>query len=274
MDTDPALAEQILEANICGFQKRMLLSQLRTGKIEKKIIREIVCQLSELDLVLPEPVSARAVEAWYADLCDDVPVLDRWGEDDYLQIINLSVRHLAEKEPQWKPVVDLLPNAFGSDSDRMKEARGRAFAHVMPLLGQKNTLTDEKRRLLEEDYSILEDGSEPDVQLAQLLRKNLDTGAVRQRGEFKPYTAIIWELMGGESAWNRMYPMLKKERIQEWDTTGRQILSEGVTADYDTQTSILSIYMQSKGAELPVKSLFSHWLQLACKNGNSTAKFE
>lgn len=272
--TDSKLIKQIVMADICGSLKRKLLDQLSVGKIEKKLIREVVNQLTELDLLLPDTASMQVISTWYAEKCSDVEQIGRWGDDIYSQIINLAILQLSEKEPQWKRVIDMLPDVFCSDANRLKEARGRAFSTVMPLNSKRKINIEEIVDQLEEDYAVLKDSSGTNMQLAQLLRKSLDTGAIRQCGELQPYTSIIWQLMGGETAWSRMFPMLQKNRIQQWDSAARQVLAETVITDYDTQTSILSIYLQCKGALPAVKSVFAHWLRLACKNGNSTTNFE
>lgn len=270
----PDMTSWILSVNISGSQKRRLLDQLARDKIEKKLIREVVYQLSELNLILPETRSMKSIQTWYRDTCEDPEKCELWGKDTYLRILHIAVNYLAETESQWKCVAEVLPNSFGTNTSILKEARGRAFSAFMPLNGKKNNQEDVQKSQLEADYEALEEASDLDNQLAQMLRRTLDTGVVRQQGELKTYTGIVWELMGGEAGWNQICPMLQKDRIQQWDSSARQILAKKVIADYDTQTSILSVYLQCKGTQPAVKAIFAYWFQYACKNGNSNSKSE
>ena len=257
------IAGLILACGISGTQKKALLRELTARRPDQKLRRTLIRELAETELELPEVIDRAAVTRWYDDLCADAELLDRWGEQDLPLILQITIEQLSDQDTAWESVQRLLPGPFAVRDQALKESRGRTLARLCPLHCREIPLTADLRSVLEEDLLRLMDATALDHQLAQLLRISLDQGLIRQRNQLKPYTDIVWELMGGQKCWDELYPLLLQNKLAQWDQAAGEVLEMRVSADRQTQVSLLGLFLQRKGADPCVKDRFAAWRKIA-----------
>ncbi len=263
---DDRVARCVLECGISGSRKRELLRELAATKADARRRKELVADLAELELELPEELTREAVERWYRQQCQDEEQLECWGQDTLPKVLQITIEKLADGSDAWEKVLRLLPGPFAAQNQKLRESRGRAFARICPLHCKEIPLTDAQRALLEEDYLLLQDSTALDRSLSELLRASLDRGEIRQKNQLKPYTDLVWSLMGGQSCWDSLFSMLRQGNVEQWDAAAREILGQAVAADRSTVTSLLSLFLQKKGALPQVKEGFMAWYQFAIRN--------
>lgn len=256
-------AELILDCGISGTEKKELLRELTGQKPDLKLRKKLIWDLSETELELPEEITGASVAEWYYGLCADAELLNRWGQADLPLLLQTLIEQNANRDTAWEKVQRLLPGPFVARDQALRSSRGRALARLCPLYCREVPLTPEARRELEEDYLRLTDATALDHQIAELLRVSLDQGVVRQKGQLKPYTGIVWELMGGQDCWDTLYPLLQQNKLAEWDQAAGAALGLRVTADRQTQIALLGLFLQRKGADPCVKNRFNQWRKIA-----------
>ena len=149
----------------------------------------------------------------------------------------------------------------------LREERGLAFAWLSPPDYRKKE--PEERDRLWQCVRRLAAGSDDDKTLSSLLETFLREGTIRSKGELKPYTEIAWNYYGGTNAWDSMSSDLAPERVREWDTAARRRLGERLTGSQAAVTSVLSLVLQKKGAEMPVRMFFPAWTRYAARIGQN-----
>ena len=162
-----------------------------------------------------------------------------------------------QKPPTTAPTID----------PRLREDRGLAFAWLSPPDYRKKEPEDRDR--LWQCVRRLATGNDNDKMLSSLLETFLKEGTFRNKGELKPYTEIAWNYYGGMNAWDSMSCDLAPERVQEWDTAARRKLGEQLTGSQAAVTSVLSLVLQKKGAEMPVRVFFPVWIRYATRTGQN-----
>lgn len=161
------------------------------------------------------------------------------------------------KPPPAGPVVD----------PRLKEDRGLAFAWLSPPDHRRKEPEDRDR--LWECVRRLAAGGEEDRTLSSLLEAFLKDGTIRGRGELRPYTGIAWHYYGGSQAWESMSSDLTPERVGEWDAAARRALGQRFSGSRTAVTCVLSLVLQKKGAEMPVRMFFPVWARYAAGTGQN-----
>ncbi len=74
--------------------------------------------------------------------------------------------------------------------------------------------------------------------------------------------------MEEENGWKILAPLLERKEFAAWDQAARRQLERVIETDPDTQTSLLSLYLQRKGALAPVRAFYYPWYRMAtAKNG-------
>lgn len=260
MDETAAL---VLDCGISGTLKNAILRELAAPKPDSRHRHGLINQLLELNPELPEDLSPEGVKGWFRSLCQD-DGLDEYRDPDTLRkVLQIRISHLAETSPQWEEVSRLLPGHTAEENLRLRQSRGRAFARICPLHCREAALTDALRAALEEDLLLLQEASVPDRLLAQTLKTSLETGEIRQQKQLRPYTDIVWEIMGAQAGWDNLFPLIKQNRLEEWDQQARSRLLERVEADDDTLTSLLGLLLQKRGALPEVKKFYGPWFRTA-----------
>ncbi len=268
-ETEPLL-ELVLKCGISGREKQALIRELTAKVPDAQARRRLVCSLAGAELTLPRPVTGSSVKAWYAALQDDEEEAERWG-NLLPKVLQARILYLAEEDKAWQKVRDLLPGEYSAQGDALRASRGRAFRRICPLYCKAAPLTEQVAAVLEEDFRLLSQSDAADQTLAKLLRISLDEDKVRRNGELAPYTAAVWEPMGGQAAWERLYPLLEEDQYENWDREARALLRQWVLTDRGTETSLLSLFLQRKGALPVVKKNFSPWFRYAVKQKDAEA---
>lgn len=148
---------------------------------------------------------------------------------------------------------------------RLREDRGLAFSWLSPPDHRKREPEDRDR--LWQCVRRLAAGNDDDRTLSSLMETFLKEGTIRRKGELKPYTGIAWNYYGGMKAWDSMSSDLTPERVREWDASARRKLGEQLTGSQAAVTSVLSLVLQKKGAEMPVRMFFPVWTRYAARRG-------
>lgn len=208
---DADLAQKVLDCGLSGQKKREILRELKAQKPDAAKRRALICELALPEAELPKEDDCEAAAQWYDELYHDQELVQRWGEKDLARILKLMIE---QKEAQVSV----------SSAPELKAARGRALQRLCPLYGKAEELTQEMRAQLEEDYAALSDAGETDRAIAALLRESLDKCTVRQKGQLKPYTGIVWELMGGQERWDALYPHWQKGDLEQWNKEAAEAL--------------------------------------------------
>lgn len=265
-DEDSGLtAKCILECSVSGKLKIKILRELALTNPNIGHRKELVNELLELELELPDDLSIPAVADWYEELCRNTDLQDFWGKEMLPLVLKVRIEKLANQSAEWEEVQRLLPGEFALRNQELRQSRGRAFARICPLYCVEAPITYQQRRQLEEDYLLLKDSGEHDRALSDLLRAYLDGGIIRQKKQLGPYTDVAWSLMGGQDSWDKLFPLIQQNRLSEWDRSAREVLDLRVEADADTAMAILSLFLQSKGALPKVKESYMQWYRLALK---------
>ena len=152
---------------------------------------------------------------------------------------------------------------------RLREDRGLAFAWLSPPDYRKREPEQDERDRLWQCVRRLASGNDDDKALASLLETFLKEGVIRSKGELRPYTVIAWNYYGGAKAWDSMLSDLTPERVQEWDTSARRKLSEQLTGSQAAVSSVLSLVLQKRGAEMPVRAFFPVWTRYVARTGQN-----
>ena len=183
-----------------------------------------------------------------------------------LQALSSDDKELRERLAEQFGESEQKPLAAAPVIDpRLREDRGLAFAWLSPPDYRKREPEDRER--LWQCVRRLAAGNDDDKTLSSLLEAFLNEGTIRRKRELKPYTRIAWNYYGGMKAWASMSSDLTPEHVQEWDASARHKLSEQLTGSHDVVTSVLSLVLQKRGAEMSVRIFFPAWVRYATKKG-------
>ena len=258
------LAEDVLMLGLSGAEKRKLLNLLSGSKPDWTECRALIVRLVGTDLAEPMALTSDGVAHWYRQLSGDPQLQAHWGQA-LPYIIQAQVQQLAESDRLWKTVLDLLPDIGSRQRSDLPQCRGRAFERLCPLDYKKRPLSENQRSQLERDCEMLAMSQEGDRMLSKLLRSSLDKDIIRSREELTPYTTIVWELMGGQEPWDALYPLLGQNELEAWDQQARALLRKQLSASEDVETSVLKLYLQRKGADKTVKTVFNPWYRMVLR---------
>ena len=252
----------VTECSLPGTVKRRLLAFLtqREQAAPWVQVRRLVFEVAGGDLMPLERMDAQGARAWYRELVQDGELRAAWGEDCLPLVIRAQVQCLAAQSEQWAAVLRLLPELKTRADDRLKGYRGLALRRICPLGRLDEQLEDDA---LEEACHALSRSEPADQTLAELLRQHMSAHTVRERGVVQPYANVIWSLMDGQSVWDQLHDRLCRKDCAAWDQAARAALRANVETDRDTETSMLSLFLQRKGALPEVKAFYPLWLNRA-----------
>ncbi|MCC8029674.1 MAG: DUF87 domain-containing protein [Lachnospiraceae bacterium] len=260
--SDPELISMILDAGLNGVQKRKIIFALKEKRAGWDLRCEIIHELLPLFMELPSLRTAEDAGRWKSELIEylreDYPL-----EDPYAELaFQAKLQALAKESPAWENAAEW----FRKDTDEetaLKEARGAAFALLCPLSGIPGEAPEDKipeyrktlsrsgwcDQILEQELDAYQKGKEP-----------------RQPGDpLEPYASVIWNLLGGEKLWNEVYPYMRVMDYAAWDMRMRPALEKKITCGRDTQTSVMSLFLQYKAKTDGVRKFFTPWLNQAKK---------
>lgn len=192
------------------------------------------------------------------------------NEEQKLELSRLSTGVCAIYQKEWlEPVLCLVdkarhkegrycytPRVVKSEShDSIKKARGIAFDILIPL----NTGTVYTDKECSSAAASLEASVDCDKNLADLLMEYQKTGITRIKGVIEPYASLLWELLDGDSIWEILHELVVAMEIELLDTLMREQVEKYVCCSPDTQTSIISLFLQKKGALPEVHTFYYKW---------------
>ncbi|MCD8111046.1 MAG: DUF87 domain-containing protein [Clostridiales bacterium] len=260
-----SLISMILDVGLNGVQKRKIIFALKEKWAERVLRSEIIHELLPLFMELPSFLTAEDAGRWKKELIEylreDYPL-----EDPYAELaFQAKIQALAKESPAWENVADWFRNDVDEDSV-LKEARGAAFALLCPLRGNSGDTPEDRipefrkalsgsgwcDQMLEKELEAFQNGKEPR----------------RPGGSLEPYASVIWNLLGGEKLWNEVYPYIRVREYDAWDMQMRRVLEKKMICDRDTQTSVMSLFLQYQAKTDGVRKFYTPWLnQAKKKNG-------
>lgn len=137
----------------------------------------------------------------------------------------------------------------------VETARGIAFSLLTPLKKGEVCAMD----ALQDTSKVLQVSGDLDRKLADLLMEYMKTRTPRQKGIIEPYASMIWELLEGDAVWPYLFRLISENNRELFDAMMREQIRKYISCCTDTQTSIISLFLQKKGAVSEVKDFYKKW---------------
>ena len=255
------LEDAIAACGQSGAVKRRLLACLGGASgADRAETRALISAVVGEDLT-PEPWRGEAeARSWLRDVTEDPDLLAQWGADAWPEAVRACIQSRAAEDEAWQALPQWLPELRRTASDGLRAARGAALRRTCPLLPAK---APEDTPELRAAVSLLRDGELEDKTLSDLLEQALNGGTQRQRGVIQPWADVVWAMIGGQPLWDRLFSLIGAQDTAGWDAQARQAVREAMDADADTETSVLSLYLQKKGAVPEVRQFYPLWMRAA-----------
>lgn len=254
------LVSAVEEAGLSGMLKARLIREFSSGTPDQAARPELLNQVINKVPELPPELTADAVDKWYSAVINSGFYGENLGKEYAGQALIAQIGYLAREDDDWCEVLSLLPDG-GEEIDReLPQARGTAFTKLCPLFCRS---VDIEQRELEDACKRLNKSNERDRTLSSLLKKALSDGTVRRRMELEPYATLVWEYLGGQKLWDKIYPCIEAKAYDAFNDTVYQRLAKSILTDKDTTVSLISLFLQKRGADAKVKSFYNPWLRSA-----------
>ena len=146
-------------------------------------------------------------------------------------------------------------NIDGDPLADLQKARGEALEMVAPLKDAPSPAESAVRSII----AVLSVSHEADRRLAALVAEHAKTGQPRAKGVIEPYASIVWTLLEGDQIWDFLFEVLSSCNTAMFDSLMREQIGKKVHCSRDTQTSIISLFLQKKGAVPQVRSFYPKW---------------
>ena len=75
----------------------------------------------------------------------------------------------------------------------------------------------------------------------------------------EPYASIIWNILDGDNIWEFVFDMILDKNCSTFDALMREQINKYIHCSKETQTSIISLFMQKKGTNSDVKDFYYKW---------------
>ena len=163
---------------------------------------------------------------------------------------------LVDKASHKEGLYCYKPADFGCDSSySLKKARGEAFEIVTPLKAVMHYSED----IIYSAVAALNSSNDTDRQLAALVAEHVKNGIPRTKGVIEPYASIIWALLDGNNIWDFVFEIISSNDIAMFDSLMREQIHKKIYCSADTQTSLISLFLQKKGAIPQVQNFYPKW---------------
>lgn len=163
---------------------------------------------------------------------------------------------LVDKASHKEGLYCYKPANFECDSPRnLKKARGEAFEIVAPL----KVVMPYSEDIIHSTVAALNSSDDTDRQLASLVVEHTKTGLPRTKGIIEPYASIIWALLDGNNIWDFVFEMISSNDMAMFDSLMREQINKKIYCSADTQTSLISLFLQKKGAIPQVQNFYPKW---------------
>lgn len=173
-------------------------------------------------------------------------------QKEWLEPVLCLVDKASHKESIYSyksPVQNLEANSS------IEKARGIAFEIITPLKVINHYSDNEIYTIIK----TLEVSNDIDKNLAQLLVDHFSTKTTRKKGVIEPYASLIWNLLDGNNIWDFVYDLITSNSIELFDSLMREQIGKYIDCNTDTQTSIISLFLQKKGANAQVGDFYYKW---------------
>lgn len=143
----------------------------------------------------------------------------------------------------------------GGSPYSLEIARGKAFEIVVPLKAEKPRSENVK----DVTVATLNASNDIDRQLALLVIEHTKTGLPRTKGVIEPYASIVWKLLDGDNIWDFVFKIICSNDVAMFDSLMREQISKYVSCSASTETSLISLFLQKKGAIVQVRAFYPKW---------------
>lgn len=256
-----AALKSIENSRLSGQDKHRILSLLEKNSYTVlSDVSDIIVKLHGGRLPVPPSADVAVVIDWYAKMLSEADTPESNGAEYTQGIILAYLNEAAKKDANLIAAIQELPSLTQKEMDeRIKTARGVAFKRITPLTYRCDSFDDNS---FDDTINTLMNVGEEDKKLANLLRMHTMNHSVRQCREILPYSAIVWNIINGTVLWERTKRQIDEMNIEAWDKAARKWLRYYITTDRDTETAILSLYLQNKGKNPSVRVFYSKWFNV------------
>jgi len=173
-------------------------------------------------------------------------------QKEWLEPVLCLVDKASHKESiyQYQP---LVPQSTTNSS--LEKARGIAFEAIISSKDTSEHSNDEICSAIK----ALELSTDNDKELAALLVKHKNEGQPRTKGIIEPYASIIWNLLNGDNIWEFVFSLICEKNLDTFDSLIREQINKVAYCSVVVQTSIISLFLQKKGATQEVHDFYYKW---------------
>lgn len=173
-------------------------------------------------------------------------------QKEWLEPVLCLVDKASHKESiyRYSPIQPKCASSFS-----LEKARGEAFEMVAPLKAT-SPYTD---TIIHETVTALNASNDTDRELAALVAEYAKTGLARTKGVIEPYASILWKLVDGDNIWDFVFEIISSNEIAMFDSLMREQISKTIYCSADTQTSLISLFLQKRGVTPQVQDFYPKW---------------
>ncbi len=252
---DGLLIEQILACGMEGYQKRALLQNLQSGRPDRELYARAAVWLLPVEFPGSVPEDA---DAWKEEMQAGIRDICSLEEPYAGRLLDAAVGMKAKEQPEWEEVCCRIRGGE-QVNEPLKYARGRAFTVLCPI-GPQTDGDRPSAALLEKDLGILAASGYSDRLLGKQLQSYLQGGQARApKSSLTPYAEIVWNLLDGDRIWGETCAYVETKQYQKWDQVIRGRVSEKMECGIQTQTAVMSLFLQRMGSLPEVRRFYTPW---------------
>lgn len=250
--------ENILDnIGLSGVLKRNIAKELRNTMPDSTFRSQLVNQILDNTLQKPDYISRENVFKWLNDQLKE-NIYQELGKQYARVVLTTQINYLAQNDDEWVELSDLISQDIVPQDPKMMKARGTAFQKICPLLCRRVEIDSEE---LQNAYELLRNSDTQDKELAQLLHLAIQNGIVRKQMELEPYATLAWNYLGAQKTWDKVYPYIVDKDYNTFSTMMDSAVKKKLSADDKTVISLISLFLQKRGADVKVKAFYNIWFR-------------
>ncbi|MBR2257708.1 MAG: ATP-binding protein [Blautia sp.] len=253
--------QSIRSCGLSGREKRLLLKILtQKGRTPLTVASGIIKKLCLVRIPMPLSPDEEDIKDWYALIMQNEE-LKIFYDSGCIQGILLSILEEACKtDPRYAAGIMELSSLINPGvNEALKSARGIAFRRITPFSFKLEL--PENTEELNHAVDLLSESDAADRELANLLKKHIQSHTVRKCKVIFPYSTIVWHIFKGEALWKNTQWLIEEQNVSGWDSAMRKWVRFFMNADNSTENSVLSLLLQHKGKNPQVQQFYPDWLK-------------
>ena len=173
-------------------------------------------------------------------------------QKDWLEPVLCNVDLATHKENKYEFTPTPTPCYLIDKS--IEEARGDALSVLTPFVPK-----DVDAEYLRDVAEALSASTENDKEVAKLLNEFLKINKPREKGCIEPYASLVWKMLDADNVWSFIFEAICENDVQRADVLLRQHIRTYIVSDNETQTAIINLLLQKKGADNRVRDFYTKW---------------